>query len=439
MKVHRSVRTFWFVTLTTTFLFTGRLVAQVESAESQSVGPPALFVDGISVAGAKQGESRLDVFVQMNYEGLSFVKNADRYDAAYEVTITILDSTGSIVSEKNWVEEVKNVAFDQSVSPSTFSIVQRVFPISPGGYRLIVTTHDNESKVTRKVERQVSVHDYSKHPFMLSDILLLNRVLQKGERRSIVPHVSYNIGNIPSPLHLFFEAYNTLKLDSVRYVQSVIDAKGDTVLQQDTVVSLGPGRDDQIIRLNTSQLFIGDFRLLIRAFRVGVPDSANRLLAGVTRGFGVRWGGIPRTVKDLDLAIEQIRYIAKEGELSLMMEAKTPEEKQEKFLEFWKRRDPNPNTPRNEKMELYYARVDYANRHFSHYREGWRTDMGMVYIIFGPPNDVERHPFEVDSKPYEVWRYYDLNQEFYFVDESGFSDYRLLNPLYDIRKRPTDW
>ena len=153
----------------------------------------------------------------------------------------------------------------------------------------------------------------------------------------------------------------------------------------------------------------------------------------------IRWWGLPRSVKDLDLAIDQLRYIAKEGEMSPMQDAKTEEEKQAKFLEFWKKRDPNPNTPRNEKMELFYARVDYANRHFSHYREGWRTDMGMIYIIFGPPSDVSRHPFEVDTKPYEVWRYYDLNYEFVFQDESGFGDYRLLNPLYEMRKRTSEW
>jgi hypothetical protein len=82
-------------------------------------------------------------------------------------------------------------------------------------------------------------------------------------------------------------------------------------------------------------------------------------------------------------------------------------------------------------MEQYYARVEYANKHFSHFMEGWRTDMGMVYIMFGPPSNVERHPFDIDSKPYEVWAYYDLNYQFVFVDSTGFGDYRLITPIWE--------
>jgi GWxTD domain-containing protein len=143
-------------------------------------------------------------------------------------------------------------------------------------------------------------------------------------------------------------------------------------------------------------------------------------------------------VNDIDLAIDQLRYIAKDSEISSLKEAKTPEEKQAKFIEFWKKRDPNPNTPRNERMEEYYSRVEYANKHFKHYIEGWRTDMGMVFIIFGPPNDVSRHPFEIDSKPYEIWRYYGMNYDFVFVDETGFGDYRLTSPLWEVWQRPRD-
>jgi GWxTD domain-containing protein len=179
---------------------------------------------------------------------------------------------------------------------------------------------------------------------------------------------------------------------------------------------------------------IGDYRLIVsaRAPRAKEDDPA---LATTNRIVVVRWQGLPRSVKDLDLAIEQIRYIAKDDEFSSLKDAKTADEKQAKFLEFWKKRDPNPNTPRNEKMEEYYARVEYANKHFSHYLEGWRTDMGMIFIIFGPPNNVDRHPFEVDSKPYEIWAYYELNYSIVFVDETGFGDYRLQTPIWEIYQR----
>jgi hypothetical protein len=90
-------------------------------------------------------------------------------------------------------------------------------------------------------------------------------------------------------------------------------------------------------------------------------------------------------------------------------------------------------------MALYYARVDYANKHFTRYREGWRTDMGLVFILLGPPSTVERFPFQIDEKPEEVWQYYDLNYQFVFRDENGFGDYRLLTPLWEVYNRRRDF
>jgi hypothetical protein len=48
---------------------------------------------------------------------------------------------------------------------------------------------------------------------------------------------------------------------------------------------------------------------------------------------------------------------------------------------------------------------------------------------------VDRHPFEVDSKPYEIWAYYELNYSIVFVDETGFGDYRLQTPIWEIYQR----
>jgi GWxTD domain-containing protein len=111
-------------------------------------------------------------------------------------------------------------------------------------------------------------------------------------------------------------------------------------------------------------------------------------------------------------------------------DAKSDEEKLEKFKEFWKKKDPAPKTEQNRVMREYYRRVAYANKHFKHYYDGWKTDMGMIYIVLGPPDNVDRHPFEYNSKPYEVWHFYNINQSFYFIDETGFGDYRLLNRNY---------
>ena len=50
-------------------------------------------------------------------------------------------------------------------------------------------------------------------------------------------------------------------------------------------------------------------------------------------------------------------------------------------------------------VQKYYTRIEEANRFFTSYQEGWKTDRGMIYIIYGPPNSINR------SDPVEVWAY----------------------------------
>jgi GWxTD domain-containing protein len=409
--------------------------AQVEvSGVRPDQSDQSFFIDAISFAGRTGQESRIDVFTLVGHDILSFVKNKDLYDASYEMTISIFDSSDALVSEKLWTEDVKGVTFDRSVAPSATSITQRVFTVAPGQYTLRVVMRDKESKMSRQVARKLLVSNYAATDFGLSDIMLLSRVSMQGDRRSITPAVSPNIGLFPDAFFMYIEVYNARKLDSVAFVSSLMDKKGDKVLSADTVVALKPDRNELILRVAQSNTAIGDYRLIVRARDIHVADE-EQSLATTNRNVIVRWQGLPRSVKDMDLAIEQLRYIAKDDELGILKDAVTPEEKQARFTEFWKKRDPNPSTARNEKMEEFYARVEYANKHFSHYLDGWRTDMGMIFIIFGPPNNVDRHPFEVDSKPYEIWTYYDLNYSIIFVDETGFGDYRLQTPIWEIWQR----
>ncbi len=69
--------------------------------------------------------------------------------------------------------------------------------------------------------------------------------------------------------------------------------------------------------------------------------------------------------------------------------------------EFWRRRDPTPETQRNEAMIEFFRRVNYATRHFQGFGPGWRSDMGRIYIKFGPPDQIEQRPATSQSSK---WR-----------------------------------
>ena len=182
-------------------LLSGGLVsvaAQVEvSGVTPDRGAPSIFLDAVSFAAQNGPDGRLDVFVQVGYENLSFVKQGDLYAAAYEMTLSLFDSSNALLNEKLWTENVTGVPFERSASPSAFSFTQRSFQVPHGRYALRVVVRDKESGSSYTLSEPVTVPDFAGGDFLLSDILVLSRVSSTGEKRSIVPNIPANVGAIP--------------------------------------------------------------------------------------------------------------------------------------------------------------------------------------------------------------------------------------------------
>ena len=186
--------------------------------------------------------------------------------------------------------------------------------------------------------------------------------------------------------------------------------------------------------MNNINLPLGQYTL-----KIFVNDKEGEELASHGLKFRSSLAGFPISIIDIEEAIEQLEYIASGSEIDTLEDAETIEEKMELFRAFWKKKDPSPNTEENELMLEYYRRIDYANQNFKGYKgRGWATDMGMVYIMLGPPDQVHREPVAMDSRPYEYWEYYNIQRTFLFVDQTGFGDYRLVNRDYGdwYRYRP---
>jgi GWxTD domain-containing protein len=115
---------------------------------------------------------------------------------------------------------------------------------------------------------------------------------------------------------------------------------------------------------------------------------------------------------------EDVRWIISDDERKAFMQLSNEEER-EKFIEaFWDRRNPNPDSEDNEFKDEHYRRIEYANEHYAAGKPGWMTDRGRIYIVFGPPDEVESHPSggsyerpteegggETSTYPFEDWRY----------------------------------
>ena len=115
---------------------------------------------------------------------------------------------------------------------------------------------------------------------------------------------------------------------------------------------------------------------------------------------------------------EDVRWIITPEELSAFKQLSNDEERDQFIEQFWLRRDPTPDTVENEYKEEHYRRIAYANEHFASGKPGWMTDRGRIYIVFGPPDEIDAHPSggdynrpmeegggETSTYPFEDWRY----------------------------------
>lgn len=371
------------------------------------------------------GQSRVDIFIQVPFAAVQFERTSRGFEGGYSVTVSIYMEDGeTLYLEKLWNEKISSKSFKESSAKENFNLSYRSFKLTPGKYFIKTTVTDRDSRKEYFSSNYYNVKDFSLKP-SISDIMFIAQMTNVEGKNKIVPNVSRNVSEIKKEINIFFEIYSDSSTDyNINYLVTNKDKK--ILYDYSGKQSITESKTQVFYAISdTSLLSLGNYTLTIR-----LKDSSDNILASTSRTFYSRWVGLPATVDNIDEAIDQLIYIANPDEIDYMENGEDEEEKTKRFLEYWKSKDPSPGNNENEVFQEYYGRVNFANEQFSHYREGWQSDRGMVFIILGPPNNVDRHPFEYDSKPYEIWEYYELNRSFTFIDETGFGDYRLITPMY---------
>lgn len=401
--------------------------SQVENSQQNNLAitVPRFYYEILSFASEDSGKTRVDILVQVPFSVVQFLKNGDYYNAEYSVTISIYDADKKkLLTEKIWNEKVETADFNQTLSQSNYNLSIRSFYLEPQKYTIVLQVEDKDSKKNFTVENKYDIRNLSGNLAMSDIVIVKNQSFSKGDSK-LYPNVPRNISNQDDGIPIFYEIYST-DSQNVKLNYNIQNKDKDKIYNLDTSFEISAGINQIYYKIDANKpLGIGEYKVT-----VNLKNQTNKEISSASKEFNARIPGIPYSINDFDEAIEQMVYIASSSEIKNIKKNKTLDEKLQKFFDFWKEKDPNPNTLENEVMNEYYRRVDYANENFSHYVKGWKTDMGMVYIILGPPNNVDRHPFDYDAKPYEIWEYYDLNRSFVFMDYTGFGDYRLITPFY---------
>jgi GWxTD domain-containing protein len=224
---------------------------------------------------------------------------------------------------------------------------------------------------------------------------------------------------------------------------------GKEVLSRDRIRKRAGESSVIVDQFSTSQLHTGTYTLTLalldtsrkqlstssRKFyvfneKLGVDSS---LLAGGSRLPMAEYMSMDDA--ELDRESRWLRWEESDEEKG-QFKALTGVEAKRKFLsDFWRRRPPGMR-------DEYLARVNYANMNFAVMgREGYRADRGRVHIVYGSPDDIERHPNETDSRPYEIWQYNNIQGGviFVFVQRNPGGDFELVHSTHRNELRDDNW
>lgn len=421
---------------------------------------PPVYYEAFNTPTDDSSLSRLDVIYRIGHHFFIFIKN-DKFFATADtgehlrrwpfiarcmITVEVLHPSGisvgrDIVQKEIGTNDPEREQHRQEFLQGIFS-----FSLPPGEYTLVFQVNDLESnREFLDKTKIIKLRDFRKAPLEVSDILFVEP-FQRGQPATFIPvnlgsdvffgrnfdaycEVVHNASSDRIP-QLFYSLYRLLERDSSYIIRDshVTDALSPAKtldIQRTETAYLYRMRETQrtnvlsaIIPLDGEKLPQGRYELRLR-----ITDGTQTVIR--IQPFRVVWVNMPRSLHNAELAIAVLEYITSADEYRELRGPFT-KQRREKFEAFWKTHDPTPATAYNEAMAEYYRRVDYAIDNFGTAKstEGWKTDRGRVYILYGPPSSTERK-LSPTAAPKEIWTYENLKRRFIFIDEARNGTYKL--------------
>lgn len=365
------------------------------------------------------------LYMNIPHNALQFVKKDSGFVAKYEASMAITNDDGIQLKRRIWVDSVKveNYILTMSRIESVTLFDRFMAPLDH--YWILGQVIDQDTRNTGESKKEWNAEKYRSDVSLFPLFILTEGEETWGFAQGLIPAFQNVINEISGGLPIFYSG----RVQPGAYaIKATVENKDGDVLW---VENKSYETSEHYFR-NTLTIPVSVLASLSMNLRINLTQ--NDVTKSESLPIRLSKPGISRMIQDVDDALDQMTYILKESERH-ELERANAREREDLFKTFWKTRDPTPHTLQNELMDEYYRRVEYANTHFTGFQDGWLSDMGMIYILFGPPDDVDRTTSLRSQRVYEVWYYHRINQQFLFIDMNGFGDFRLDSPFIDPRLR----
>ncbi len=360
-------------------------------------------------------------FVEIPFQSLQFIKKEKSFFASYDVSISLKNKRGKRIFRKMWSDSI--ITSDYIQTQSQYRTKKHFVNLKIGKDEYLIDSElydkDTRNKGSKKIKLDFSKKD--KIPILFEPIVVTDLDGNWGFNDGEFPLTGKRITNIDDGLTLIISGFVGKGPYQVDMFLDGKNEKGKIVLINNDETSAG----FFVIRHKLKKEDLSTIGLNLK-----LNIKQNKKERSVFKNISIYKPGLSGFVNNIENSFQQMRYILTNDERK-KAKGKKGKELESLFLSFWKERDPTPNTSINELMEEYYIRINYVNEYFNmSWREGWETDFGMIYILFGPPDQIERsNSTSVNSSIYQVWYYNRINKQFVFKDQNGFGDFKLDRPF----------
>ncbi|HEY9166118.1 MAG TPA: GWxTD domain-containing protein [Candidatus Kryptonia bacterium] len=395
-----------------------------------------------------------------------------------------VDTTTALVASAKLIYQFTNVATDSaftfsdeipisisdtsSISGSSKLVTITRLLFRPGRYSgAIYAEFGDSTTVLDSANLRLEVRNFPGSMLTLSDIELCSEISNETSDKDVYGKNTLHV--VPNPkaiyglgmpvLSSYAEVYGLAKrADSTEYAitWNVIDTYGRIVKSRS---SHGLGTSTSLVELgsmNISDLASGKY-----AVELLVADSVSRGSAFSSQYFFVynpyvkqpptpagtnvdvisspffTMGG-----EELDDLFHAASYLASPQQSSFYQKLETLDAKRAFMAQFWNEQNRKEGFGGFNSWAEFDKRFTYVNQKYkTAFRAGWLTDRGRVYIDYGQPDDIDRHPSTAGSKPYEIWSYNGIENGvvFIFADLTGFNNYALIHSTKQGEVDDPDW
>ncbi len=409
----------------------------------------------------------VEFYYSFNQASLTVV-NTDSVDYIQGILhISITDSaTGEFVVNNSWL--APNIIRDSS--DFNKSLIGAIgFVIGEGVYYCKLSGADaQDSLKTKTIDGYLRINPFLKLSASMSDLQLASNIIpQSTNKSSIFYKNTYEVTPMPTAIFgenqpvLFYytELYNlsdesgsnNLRLnqlvfnsrDQLIIIKSKqIDRKIDSRVEVGTLHAYKLPTDTYtlvctLIDSTANQGVSSSKKFFVYNPGVAYVDTFTQQTSSVlSTAFGVM------SEEELDDLFSKSRYIATQAEIDQYDLLSNENGKREFMFNYWESRNNDPLNSESYSYLAYVKRVKESNAKYKAMgKEGWKTDRGRIYIMYGEPSEIERFPNKPQTRPYEIWNYYDIEGGVYFVfgDITGFSDYQVIHSTKRGELRDESW